>query len=126
MKRPNLMLLLAAFALTTSVAAHAAGSMGAGKSVVVRGELVDMGCYLGHEAKGEKHKSCATKCIAGGMPMGLLTADGTLYLLTMSHDAADPFNRAKQLAGSMVDVTGPVLERSGVKALEVDAVKAVK
>ena len=26
----------------------------------VTGELVDMGCYVGHGAKGEKHVDCAT------------------------------------------------------------------
>ncbi len=125
MKRFLSVLAVAAVATLAAHASHAA-SMGGGKPVTLKGEIVDMGCYLGHEAKGEKHKSCATKCISGGMPMGLLATDGTLYLLTLSHDTADPFNQAKALAGDLVEVTGSVMARGGIKALEVDAVKLAK
>jgi len=93
------------------------------KAMTVKGEVVDMGCYMAHAGKGPDHKSCAMKCIQGGMPMGVLTADGKLYLLTMSHDNADPFNQAKGMAAETVEVTGPVHERSGMKSIEVTAVK---
>jgi hypothetical protein len=96
------------------------------KAITLKGEIVDTGCYLGHEAKGADHKSCALQCIAGGMPMGLLTADGTVYLMTMSHASADPYNKAKEMASLMVEVTGPVHERGGMKAIEVTAVAEVK
>jgi type 1 fimbria pilin len=95
----------------------------ADKSVTITGEVVDLGCYLGHGAKGADHKSCALKCISGGMPMGLLTSDGKLYLLTMSHETADPFNAVKDLAAEQVSITGSVFERNGMKSLEVDQVK---
>jgi len=93
--------------------------------MTAQGEIVDLGCYLGHGAKGPDHKGCATKCIAGGMPMGLLAKDGTLYLLTMSHEDADPFNAAKELAAEKVKVTGPMHEKDGMKSIEVTAVEAV-
>ena len=87
------------------------------------GELVDTGCYLGHGARGEKHVECATKCINAGMPMGLLTSDGMLYLLTMNHDNADPYNQLKTMAGKTVSVTGAVMTRSGMKGIEVASFK---
>jgi len=96
------------------------------KAMTLTGEIVDTGCYLGHGAKGPDHASCAAKCIAGGMPMGLLTADNKLYLLTMSHENADPYNQAKEMAAKMVEITGPVHERSGMLAIEVDALKPVE
>jgi hypothetical protein len=96
------------------------------KTASLRGEIVDLGCYLGHGAKGPNHKGCATKCIAGGMPMGLLTADGKLYLLTMDHENADPFNQCKGLAAQTVEVGGTVVARNGLLALEVTGVKAAK
>jgi hypothetical protein len=89
----------------------------------LKGELVDTGCYLGHGAKGESHVGCATKCIANGMPMGLLTADGTVYLVTMSHDNADPYNSLKNMAGKTVEITGPKSSRGGMNSIEADAVK---
>ena len=95
--------------------------MGAHPAAVrtVTGELVDTGCYLQHAARGEKHVSCASKCIANGMPMGLLTADGSLYLLTMNHDNADPYNKLKDMAGKTVKVTGVVMARNGMKGIDV-------
>jgi hypothetical protein len=84
----------------------------------ITGEVVDMGCWLGHASRGEKHISCATKCLSQGMPMGLLTSNGTLYLVTLDHDNPDPYNSMKDMAGKDVTVTGALLSRSGMKAIE--------
>jgi hypothetical protein len=92
-----------------------------GASKTITGEVVDTGCYLGAGERGAKHVSCATKCIDQGMPMGLLTSSGKLYLLTLDHDNADPYNDIKKMAGKMVSVTGPVLSRSGMTAIDVTA-----
>lgn len=98
----------------------------AAKPITVQGEIVDLGCYLAHAGQGADHKSCAQKCINGGMPMGVLTTEGMLYLLTLNHDNADPYNQAKTLAAETVEITGPVHERSGMKMIDVTSVKAVK
>jgi hypothetical protein len=93
------------------------------KSVTMTGEIVDMGCYMGHNAMGEQHAACAAKCIGMGMPMGLLTdKDKKLYLITPPHDNQDAFNQCKDMAGSMVQMTGTVMEKDGVKAITVTAV----
>jgi len=96
------------------------------KTMTVTGEIVDLGCYLGHGAKGPDHASCAAKCIAGGMPMGLLTNDNKLYLMTVSHSDAEPFNKAKEMAAKMVAITGPVHERDGMLSIEVTALSPAK
>ena len=101
--------------------AHKASSKPATKTLT--GEVVDMGCYLGHGAKGAKHIECATKCIAGGMPMGLLTAEGELYLITLDHDNADPYNQLKDMAGKTVSLTGTVITRNGMKGIDVTEAK---
>ena len=93
----------------------------AGKSQTITGEIVDMGCYMARGAKGAEHKDCGVKCIANGMPMGLLTDKGMLYVLTLNHDNADPFNKAKEWAGEKVKVTGTVSIRNGTKSLQVDS-----
>jgi late competence protein required for DNA uptake (superfamily II DNA/RNA helicase) len=113
-------LLLCAAAI--SVAAASPTAKTESKAVTMKGEIVCMGCYMGHNAKGAEHKTCGTKCVAGGMPMGLVTADGKLYLLTMSHENADAYNKAKGMMASTVDVTGTAMEKDGLKAIEVTAV----
>lgn len=104
-------------------AAPAAAAKAAPAASTLKGELVDTGCYIGHEAKGEKHVSCASKCIANGMPMGILTADGTLYLITRDHDITDPYEQAKKMAGSQVEATGTIAERGGMKSIDLTAIK---
>ncbi|TMQ57419.1 MAG: hypothetical protein E6K76_10395 [Candidatus Eisenbacteria bacterium] len=94
------------------------------KSAVITGEVVDTGCYLGHAARGASHVSCATKCINAGMPIGLLTSQGTTYLLVMNHDNPDPYNSLKGMAGKTVSVRGALLERGGMKGIDVSEVKA--
>ena len=83
------------------------------------GEIVDMGCFLDHGAKGEKHQECAAKCIAGGMPMGLLLEGDMLFLLTPNHENADSFEAAKDMAAKKVKITGKLISRGSVKAIEV-------
>jgi hypothetical protein len=91
----------------------------AAKMTSITGELVDMGCYVGHSAKGEKHSECATKCIAGGMPMGLLSANGSIFLLTMDHANPDAYNKVKKMAGKRVKVSGSRHEKNGIVTLDV-------
>ena len=123
------MVLALAVALTVTalpVRAHEGHEMAAEKKAVsqsISGEVVDTGCYLGHAARGEKHIECATKCINNGMPMGLLTSQGKLYLLMLNHDNADPYNKLKEMAGKNVTVTGMVMERAGMKGIDVTGVK---
>ena len=106
-------------------AVFAAGPMKMGKesSITVKGEILDMACYLGHGAMGIKHQQCALMCLKGGQPMGLRTADGKVYLLVASHKDGKPFEEAKGYAADQVEVTGPLFQRNGISAIEVDTVK---
>jgi hypothetical protein len=117
---------LLALCVTAALAHDHAGMAGmdkAGAKKTITGEVVDTGCYLSHAARGEKHVECATKCINEGMPMGLLTDSGTLYLITMSHDNADPYNNLKAQAGKKVSITGTILTRNGMKAIQAEDFK---
>jgi len=91
--------------------------------VTLTGEIVDMDCYMSMGAHGADHKGCAMKCIANGTPMGLLTSDGKVYVLTAPHDNQDPYNKLKKEAAATVTVTGEVYTRGGVQSLQVDGVK---
>ena len=114
-------------ALTLSIAtilpAHEAHSHAEAPDITVKGEILDLACYIGHGAKGSGHQQCALKCAQMGQPLGLLTADGKLYLLAADHQDPTAFRKAKQLAGEQVEMTGSPAERDGVTALTVHAVK---
>jgi hypothetical protein len=82
----------------------------------ITGEVVDLVCYLDHGAKGEKHASCAEKCITSGTPIGLLTADDQLYLVVGNHK---PMNdQLAAYAAKKVTLKGKVVEKNGVKMIQ--------
>jgi hypothetical protein len=87
------------------------------------GEIVDMDCYMAKGAHGDDHKSCGLKCVANGSPMGLLTKDGKVYVLTPPHDNQDSFNKLKKQVAATVTITGEVYSKGGVQSIEVDEVK---
>jgi len=96
-----------------------------GDKVTVEGEILDMACYVAHEAKGAEHAKCAQACVKSGQPMGLLATDGQVYLLYASHDDASAFESAKQHAGKQVSITGVAAKRGSMNGLEVHAVQAL-
>jgi hypothetical protein len=51
------------------------------RPLTVTGEVVDVSCYTQLGKRGEGHRACGAKCVASGSPAGLLTAEGTLYIL---------------------------------------------
>ncbi len=90
-----------------------------------KGEILDLACYTAHGAKGAEHAACAKKCLAAGQPMGLLAADGTVYLLFASHSDATAYNKAKELAGKTVEIQGEAATQGSVKGITVVGVKAI-
>lgn len=99
---------------------HHDGKASAAPSATVSGELVDMACYLDDGSKGAKHAKCAGMCVQNGAPLGLLTADGKLYLVVANHANEKPYGEAKALAGGGAKLTGRLVNKGGVAALIVD------
>lgn len=58
-----------------------------GEKITIEGEIIDTWCYFsgvmgGPEAVvGSAHHTCALWCSAGGIPVGLLAPDGTVYMV---------------------------------------------
>jgi hypothetical protein len=88
----------------------------AAKTETLKGEVVDLMCYLDHGAMGEKHKGCASKCIKSGGPVGLLTADHHLYLVVGEHKTMNDVLADK--AAQTVTLKGKVVERNGMRMIE--------
>lgn len=115
--------LLALLALPLTGPALAEGEEHSEGEISAKGEILDMACYISHGAKGADHASCATKCVKGGQPMGLLTDEGTVYLLYASHTDGTPFEEAKAFAGKKAEVKGSVSSMGGMKGIEVHSIK---
>lgn len=82
----------------------------------VKGEVLDMACYLDHGASGEKHAACAATCISNGLPVGIKDADGKVYLVIGEHK---PLNSdLAPFAGKQVTLKGKVVTKDGITMLE--------
>ncbi|MGD9762784.1 MAG: hypothetical protein AB7V27_03620 [Candidatus Binatia bacterium] len=96
---------------------------GAQEEVTVSGEIVDLACYLSKGSKGKRHKQCAELCAKKGLPIGVLTDTGDVYLLIEDHDDPEPYEAAKGLAGDRATVTGKKFSKGGVQSVLVAQVK---
>jgi hypothetical protein len=108
---------IAALALSPLALAeeHEHGKEGAA-SKEVTGEVVDMMCYVDHNAVGEKHgQSCGAKCIKGGGPVGIVS-DGKAYLVVGEHK---PMNdQLAEYCGKTITLKGKMADRGGIAMIE--------
>jgi hypothetical protein len=105
-----------AFSPLARAAEQGKESLDASASKEVTGEIVDMMCYIDHNAMGESHGSkCGAKCIKGGGPVGIVS-DGKAYLVVGEHK---PMNdELAQYAGKSITIKGKMAERGGVAMIE--------
>jgi hypothetical protein len=90
--------------------------------VTLKGEVVDLHCYLTRGASGPEHAGCGNACLARGVTPGLLAEDGRVFVLL----GPRPFAVKEEiagLAGAKVTVTGTAVERGGVRALQLKTVE---
>jgi hypothetical protein len=96
-----------------------------GKPMTVVGEIVDLSCYLQVGKRGDKHRDCGQKCAEQGQPIGLLTEDGSLFILmdeehNPRRDGLTNFRKAAiENMAYVVTVHGTFSEVAGQKALYV-------
>jgi hypothetical protein len=94
---------------------HGKESLDAAANKTVTGEVVDLMCYVDHNASGDKHAACASKCIKEGGPVGVAT-EGKTYLIVGEHK---PMNdQLAPYAGKTITVKGKIAERGGIAMLE--------
>jgi hypothetical protein len=95
---------------------HGKQDLTAAAEKTVTGEVVDMMCYVDHNAVGEKHgQSCGAKCIKSGGPVGIVENDKA-YLVVGEHK---PMNdQLAEYCGKTVTLKGKMAERGGIAMLE--------
>jgi len=86
-----------------------------GKIVTVTGEIIDLSCYLQLGKHGEKHKPCGAKCIQNGQPVGLLTKDGTVYMLMAEEHDPRRDGQTQSLQKAALDNFAKIVEVNGTE-----------
>lgn len=118
---------LFAAALVFSAPAYAAG-----ERIQVTGEAIDTWCYFsgvmgGADAVvGSAHHTCALWCAAGGIPVGLLTEEGEVYMVLKiaGDDVSNGGDTLLTVASHQLTADGMHFKRDGVNYLIVENVVA--
>ena len=99
----------------------------AGKEMTVSGEVVDVACYLMGDAKGPDHAKCAAACAKNGSALGILTADGKLYVSLLPDDHKNnPNHLLIDHVGHTVEAKGLVRTKGGVQGIMLKSVAMAK
>ncbi|MEM9547228.1 MAG: hypothetical protein AAGA77_14710 [Bacteroidota bacterium] len=97
------------------------------KKVSLQGEILDPKCWFGvmKPAEGKVHKSCAIRCISGGIPPVFRhrTDAGNVYYVLKGLNGEDINHEVLGFVGEGVKVNGNAYEVNGWKVLEVDPTK---
>jgi len=109
-------LIISPLALAHDPAEHGKENLSAGAEKTVTGEIVDMMCYIDHNAVGADHgQSCGAKCIKNGGPVGIVE-NGKAYLVVGEHKPMN--NELADSCGKTITLKGKFVERGGVAMLE--------
>lgn len=120
--------MMAMFALLGLAGMSAAASSQAaeGKRVRITGEVIDSWCYLTEimYPLGTAHHQCAVWCAAGGIPVGIKSDDGKVYMvLKIGDDSASVANPALlKIQSHKVTADGDLYVRDGMNYLLVSRV----
>lgn len=125
--------ILAAVALMlASLSLNFPASASTGEMVEIKGEVIDTWCYMsgvmgGPDAViGSAHHTCAVWCAAGGIPVGLLTEDGTVYMI-LKLENSDPLEQSDaimKIQSDVITAKGMHYVRDGVNYIVVEKVVA--
>src|SRR4029434_3434747 len=92
-----------------------------GREIIVKGEVLDMTCYIAHNLSGPQHAECAKTCIRKGLPVGIKGEDGKVYLLVGEKQAVNA--ELADYAAKTVTIRGKETMRDGFALLQVEAIR---
>jgi hypothetical protein len=130
MKKHNLLLLLL-LCLTVSLAVSQEKKeekKEKPKEVTITGEITDLKCLLnGMKANSDDHRQCASDCIKGGLPVGIMEEKTEkLYIVVPKAGMKGANEELAKYAEKKVKLTGMMLEKNGIKMIAYSKVEEAK
>src|SRR5882724_2660381 len=122
MKR-NLASVIAWALLLVGLGTSAAFAEPQGETVKIKGEVVDLWCFLEGGDHGADHKECGVACAKAGNPLGLLTAKGEIYVMMGMKDHQPGREVLIDKMAETVTVEGTLVKKGGTQVIYVSAVK---
>lgn len=94
-----------------------------GATVTIKGEAVDLWCYMEGGDRGPAKKECATACAKAGNSIGIVDAKGTVYLAAGLQDHQPARDILIGKMNETVEVTGTLVKKGGAQMIFVKSVK---
>ncbi len=120
--------------LTLAALALPSGALAAtqGERVKIKGEIIDTWCYFSgvmggpDSVVGSAHHTCALWCAAGGIPVGVLAEDGTVYMVLKyeGDDHVTGGDTILEVQSNLISADGLLYQRDGINYLVVEKVTA--
>ncbi len=87
----------------------------------LEGEIVDPKCYFGvmKPGEGKPHRSCAIRCIAGGMPPVFHVSGSSEYYVLVDENSQPVNDRVLNIVGDKISLTGKTFSFDNWKILQV-------
>jgi hypothetical protein len=98
------------------------GAAPAAQDMTITGEVVDLSCYMESGARGADHKACAVACMEAGNAVGIVDANGSVYL-AMGTEKKPAKDVLKGRMAATVTVTGKLIKKGGLQAIYITSVK---
>jgi hypothetical protein len=97
-----------------------------GRSMTLRGYLLDSACAFTKSLKKPISAECAIACAKAGSPLVILTTSGTIYWpIADTTPSSGQNDRLLEYAGKQVTVTGKVFQRGGSTAIVISKVEPI-
>lgn len=123
---------------TAALAGFTLGLAGSGKAateaktIQIKGEIIDTWCYMSgvmgapEAVTGSAHHTCALWCAAGGIPVGVLAEDGTVYMVLKlkGENALAPTDTIMEIQSHQITAKGQHYLRDGVNYIVVSDIVA--
>lgn len=121
--KAKIMGFVAVSAIALALTVQTAVGQPKGKEVTVKGEVIDLWCYLEGGDHGAAHKECAITCAKAGNPIGILDEKGNIYVAMGIKDHQPGREVLLDKMAETVMVTGTLVKKGGTQAIYVKSVK---
>ena len=116
MKQKNLfvVLMVSVFLLGGALSSYAQPK---GETVTVKGEVIDLWCYLEGGDHAAEHKTCAVDCAKAGNPIGIVTDVGEIYVIMGMEDHQPGRDILLEKMAEVVTVAGTLVKKGGIQVI---------
>ena len=94
-----------------------------GDRATIKGEVVDLWCYLEGGDRGAAKKACATVCAKAGNPIAILDAKGDLYIAAGLKDHQPAQALLLDKMNEQVTASGTLVKKGGTQMLYIESVR---